>query len=477
MRLSAILLLAVLSVPVFAQNPDAISREFTLHTTLLTDEVASMAVSREFTLHTTLLTDEVASMAVSREFTLHVPEYPSKLLTSVDPKATYLRTCCTEPAVSDPLIIDLSIIHAVPGDWLRIHSQGDWSPTGDSGPEDQSGLLAVFSSSDAFLSDPGELHRVPDAIDAGVDHVTAGCPPRGIVNVSDTSVEILDPPPGNVHQGALEIDDKIRVFRERQNHTLSQDATVDISGECSSPPCVYDAIADLPATKPSIPTGTRVDSYLIHVDPVTPPLSIGGSITFDSDILGVMVRANTLDDGDPELGAPGTSYPGPGDGQRAWDLDDGGSVILHDSRSIEVGSVTGAYYDQIRVLVASCPEQGTDIPEDFFVPGGGYVDVQVPEGVTHSFFAAEDTYYSDNVDINGDYTVSIERLPCSDLPYDFDNDGDIDLDDFTIWEDCASGPAVSLSGGCEFADLDGDDDGDQADFGLFQAAYTGPREP
>ncbi len=60
---------------------------------------------------------------------------------------------------------------------------------------------------------------------------------------------------------------------------------------------------------------------------------------------------------------------------------------------------------------------------------------------------------------------------------DFDEDCDVDLDDFAIWVPCAFGPAVLVAPECEFADLENDGDVDQSDFGLFQRAYTGPREP
>jgi CubicO group peptidase (beta-lactamase class C family) len=51
---------------------------------------------------------------------------------------------------------------------------------------------------------------------------------------------------------------------------------------------------------------------------------------------------------------------------------------------------------------------------------------------------------------------------------DIDDDGDIDGDDLTIFETCASGPAVPLETCCEQVDMDGDHDGDQSDFGVLQ---------
>jgi hypothetical protein len=58
---------------------------------------------------------------------------------------------------------------------------------------------------------------------------------------------------------------------------------------------------------------------------------------------------------------------------------------------------------------------------------------------------------------------------------DFDGDGDVDEDDYALFEECASGPGVSLAAGCGMRDGDGDGDVDQSDFGKFQAMLTGPR--
>ncbi len=73
------------------------------------------------------------------------------------------------------------------------------------------------------------------------------------------------------------------------------------------------------------------------------------------------------------------------------------------------------------------------------------------------------------------------------VPADFDQDCDVDGDDFAAFEACLTGPEVfydpqALPPGCNFTpvgnliapDLDGDGDTDQLDFGLFQRCYSGP---
>jgi predicted ribosomally synthesized peptide with SipW-like signal peptide len=55
----------------------------------------------------------------------------------------------------------------------------------------------------------------------------------------------------------------------------------------------------------------------------------------------------------------------------------------------------------------------TDIPQDFrvanFDGSDSSVTVTIPTGATHLFVAAEDSFYTDNVDRNGDYRVRITR--------------------------------------------------------------------
>lgn len=52
----------------------------------------------------------------------------------------------------------------------------------------------------------------------------------------------------------------------------------------------------------------------------------------------------------------------------------------------------------------------TDIPEDFFV-GSVDVVIQVPIGATHLFVAPSDSYFGDNADVDGDFALSIGKVP------------------------------------------------------------------
>lgn len=55
---------------------------------------------------------------------------------------------------------------------------------------------------------------------------------------------------------------------------------------------------------------------------------------------------------------------------------------------------------------------------------------------------------------------------------DFDNDGDVDLADYHMFESCLTGPGTDILDHCGCANLDGDNDVDLADFAGFQEAFT-----
>jgi hypothetical protein len=57
---------------------------------------------------------------------------------------------------------------------------------------------------------------------------------------------------------------------------------------------------------------------------------------------------------------------------------------------------------------------------------------------------------------------------------DYDADGDVDLNDYAVFEACFSGSGVPPDPGCEFFDFLSDSDVDCDDWSLFAAVWTGP---
>jgi len=64
------------------------------------------------------------------------------------------------------------------------------------------------------------------------------------------------------------------------------------------------------------------------------------------------------------------------------------------------------------------------------------------------------------------------------IPGDSDGDGDMDNDDLSAFEACATGPGIQQDNqNCAWAKLDDDDDVDQADFATFQRCCSGEGVP
>jgi LPXTG-motif cell wall-anchored protein len=176
-------------------------------------------------------------------------------------------------------------------------------------------------------------------------------PAQGVTTAA-TGAVVKVAAPASVAGNAFESDTEIRVFDEKQGAILTAPLAVDITTTGS-----YGEVSDL--TAGTIAAGTRVDSHLLHADPAgdpepTAPVAYEGSVTFDGDILGVIVR-NTqaepnLNDSDI-LGAAATLYPTDlgTRGLEFFDHAGGDLVVAGDLRTLSIELVTHRY-DQIRVI-------------------------------------------------------------------------------------------------------------------------------
>ncbi len=91
------------------------------------------------------------------------------IIVSIDPRATFLRTSDDDAHNSVP--ISLVSLGVSEGDYLTVKRVGDYSAYGNAESDVDTRMIAIFSSS-ATLKPSYELHRVPDAIDAGADRQT-----------------------------------------------------------------------------------------------------------------------------------------------------------------------------------------------------------------------------------------------------------------------------------------------------------------
>jgi len=115
------------------------------------------------------------------------------------------------------------------------------------------------------------------------------------------------------------------------------------------------------------------------------------------------------------------------------------------------------------------------------VDGAGTVQISlIGASAAHTYLAAEEPVAElfDSVEIDpSGQSVTLRVLPDG----DFDDDGDVDLDDYEEFFACLNGPNVTTPPpGCspeQFvqADLDGDADCDLADAAAFVDRFTGPQ--
>jgi syndecan 4 len=72
----------------------------------------------------------------------------------------------------------------------------------------------------------------------------------------------------------------------------------------------------------------------------------------------------------------------------------------------------------------------------------------------------------------------VDALGCSNIPGDFDRDGDVDMSDFGRFQNCMSGANIlQTDPACVKADIDNDGDVDAADFASFTKCLSGANVP
>ncbi len=132
------------------------------------------------------------------------------------------------------------------------------------------------------------------------------------------------------------------------------------------------------------------------------------------------------------------------------------------------------FQDVLAVQPADCNSNG--VPDTCDIdcgPSGGPCDVDscglIEDCQTNGIPDDCDIAYGISLDANGN------GIPdeCERLPGDYDDDGDVDLDDYAEFPNCLTGAQNGpYDPGCEVFDFDADQDVDLADFMAFQEALT-----
>ncbi len=172
-----------------------------------------------------------------------------------------------------------------------------------------------------------------------------GVASAGIIDTTGSILQIV--PPSSVELDVLESNSQIFAYTEMLGLTLDYELAVDITS-----PGFYGEAGNL--TPGSIGAKTVVDVYFMHFDPVSGLVNLLGSITFDQDILGVIVLNESLDATDGTLGFPQTAYP---TGLINRGLDFGGVysdfiTLSKDLRTISINWQATRKVDQIRIITA-----------------------------------------------------------------------------------------------------------------------------
>ena len=178
--------------------------------------------------------------------------------------------------------------------------------------------------------------------------LTTALMPAAIANaaISGTAGPILQiAPPASAATG-LASNANMWAWNEQQGVTLASAVRVDITS-----PGVYTQEAQL-LSGVTIPAGTQVDSHYISSDGANGTTNLDGTLTFPTDILGVIVKQANLNNSEV-LGSPGTDYPGTTQNLFGLELLPAGpdSVTLPDQRTITLHSNRGANgVDEVRVI-------------------------------------------------------------------------------------------------------------------------------
>jgi hypothetical protein len=217
--------------------------------------------------------------------------------------------------------------------------------------EDLSGLLALGGTTH---TDVGDYPSDPWTFAGNGNYNSAG----GTVHDHIAGVLVI-PPPASVLVNDLTSNTTLFLFVEKTNFVLTSPVHVDIS----APGTVNTAPAQL--TPLDIPAGALVNStYLHHDQPGSVQNTQNVSITFDTDVLGIIALDSSLVASNGQLGVATTMYH-PASAGQGYELNTNGCstspgiqdqiVLSPNRRTISVCTNVYGAPDDIRVLTQAVP--------------------------------------------------------------------------------------------------------------------------
>lgn len=173
---------------------------------------------------------------------------------------------------------------------------------------------------------------------------------------------MLITPPSDVSDGALESNIRLYLFEEAAGVELGSAINL-----VSATPSLALSGAAVPSTT-ALAAGSIVDSFMVHGDRrgSRRARTLSGSVTFDSDVLGILVTAAQLDATDTALGGAAVTYD-TGNPIRGLDIAADTVSISADLRTVWFNFSTSTV-DQVRIVTAGlAPPAVSSVP----VPAGG----------------------------------------------------------------------------------------------------------
>jgi hypothetical protein len=190
----------------------------------------------------------------------------------------------------------------------------------------------------------------------GLALVATAAPAARAGLVLSGAITQISPPPSDIQDAPGEPQSNTTAFiwSERTGLTLSSPVSVDLTTTGTA-----NAGNNYRPSPGTIAAGTKVDTYLLHSDPVgSGAQNYVFSITFDTKILGVIDTISGLAATDSTLGSPTTTYPGAST-SRALELPD--TLVWVSNNGLTLNFTTSTAVDEARILVVAVPEPSTAI--------------------------------------------------------------------------------------------------------------------